>query len=876
MAFTPDTLHVAVDTIGGGSLRLHFYKTNDDEETFTAQGYFASVENRGVREGDMIVIYSSALGADGGAVVAEVAELLNGSATVTINRNFIQEFADESAIEAANVPSVLLVIRTQGQNEPGDGRGAYYKRVAGPSDVQSADGAWWERIEDQWQLDAIADATADATAAAEDHATAAASSATAASGSATAASGSATAAAGSASAASDSADEAAATVSSFVARVPLDLRDFGAEGSDDPDALVDETTEIHAALTQALAEGRELFVPGAHYLMEQFSHTGAFKVFLQGDPANRPVLHPTQAMADAAGSAGRLLQFTNGTYTGNDITLALPGDASGDIAPFQQRIKLADVSALAPGMMLQLTSDQLWYYDHRDTMVRGEIHLIAKVHASTSEVEIDDYTRDRYLPSLGHVVNVRAWVPDEFVMNNVVISYPEPADGTANTTALIVDRAMNPRFSDIIIENCTGTGILNSRSWRARYDNVDLRDIGRENGTGSIGYGIHDASTYGTHVTGLKTRGMRRSIDFDSLSSATIQAPARDIIVEGFHITGGGTDFQGNTFFPGADAVPNYGIGGHGPIEGMIIRDGYISDVQTGVNIRNRNTEIRNVKFQGRITHCVHATFGAGLVVAGCTYMRDDYPNKIPSSTAYDTNYYERMPDAFVRFGISTGTGDWNWDAPVEISGNTAHGLQDAFILFGENGTKDITNLYVRDNVAVVGLPSGGDFRFFEVSDAGGLVRVNGCWLDAGSNRVVNYGGGLPRMFPTLTNMSMGLRSVAGLDGAVQIGPRQWRFRIDDDEAIRIRNAAMQGERVAVKLVSHAGNGYGNFLVAPSSAALVDIGGIGSDIAGSASADTLLGTGGTDGSLNIGLTGAGDLYIENRTGTGRRFDLGLC
>lgn len=56
MAFTPGTLHLSVDTIGGGSLRIHFYETTDNVPTLTVSGYLVSVAQRGVRTGDMIVI----------------------------------------------------------------------------------------------------------------------------------------------------------------------------------------------------------------------------------------------------------------------------------------------------------------------------------------------------------------------------------------------------------------------------------------------------------------------------------------------------------------------------------------------------------------------------------------------------------------------------------------------------------------------------------------------------------------------------------------------------------------------------------------------------------------------------------------------------
>lgn len=152
MAFDRKKLSLSVDTIGGGSIRLHFYTTDDSEETVTTAGYFANVARRGVRAGDLIVVYSTAGGQNGGTFLTEVTGVASGTgdASVTINRNFLQEYANVAAVEGARIPSMVVVIRTQGYTFPGDGSGSAYKRVASEpahsGKIQSADGGWWEEV----------------------------------------------------------------------------------------------------------------------------------------------------------------------------------------------------------------------------------------------------------------------------------------------------------------------------------------------------------------------------------------------------------------------------------------------------------------------------------------------------------------------------------------------------------------------------------------------------------------------------------------------------------------------------------------------------------------------------------------------------------
>lgn len=56
------------------------------------------------------------------------------------------------ALAAADVPASVQIIRLLSGAVDGDGRGATYQRVAGPSDIQSVDGAWWQRRPDLFEV----------------------------------------------------------------------------------------------------------------------------------------------------------------------------------------------------------------------------------------------------------------------------------------------------------------------------------------------------------------------------------------------------------------------------------------------------------------------------------------------------------------------------------------------------------------------------------------------------------------------------------------------------------------------------------------------------------------------------------------------------
>ncbi|WP_134100003.1 hypothetical protein [Neorhizobium sp. R1-B] len=68
---------------------------------------------------------------------------------------------------------------------------------------------------------------------------------------------------------------------------------------------------------------------------------------------------------------------------------------TASITPGQKRITLSDTSLLAAGMMIEIVSNQLWYYDSRGIDTCGELHEIARIVSST-QIEVWDFTRDLY------------------------------------------------------------------------------------------------------------------------------------------------------------------------------------------------------------------------------------------------------------------------------------------------------------------------------------------------------------------------------------------------------------------------------------------------------------------------------------------------
>lgn len=632
------------------------------------------------------------------------------------------------------------------------------------------------------------------------------------------------------------------SVRSRLAKLPIDIRDYGVTGNDNEGSLVDETSEMNTAIAAALAEERELYIPGTNYLMSGLSLSSSFnRLVLRGDVVNRPVIHMLQASANAGSS---ILSATTVTTVSVTVT--------ADILTGQQIITVASTTGLAAGMMLRLTSTMLWYYDHRDQYYKGEVHLITRIIDST-HLEIHGQTWDTYDISVETVTAV-AFTPRRFAMSDVHLKGKEPA--TAVATVLLQARGLYmPEFDNIKLEHASSTGIQLGHCWHAKLRGIEVQRIGRES---SVGYGISDLSSVGSLIDGLVSRGCRRAVDFSSFTGTTLGAPTRNNTVTNFDVSGGGVEGYGGAAFEPAGAVPSFGVGTHGPAENSVFKHGKITNIGNGITVRGRNTIIHDVHFAGKMAACIQATYGSGLRVSDCTVDYTDYPNKsADTAVSGDTTL---QPNYFLQFGGGS-TNDWTYAGASIIQGTKATGLRLGFIKFGSDN--DVSQLVCQDNVVLARPGSADTFNFYDASDP---VNVSASKLGPNHlNRLTGAGA----VVYYHANVNVGYYS--GTLSAVEIGNRLFRTNITDDDFSVIRFATLPGSRVIVTLSSDDGTVRGVFQIIPQSATFAAFGTLGSNVEFLATVPT--GTTGTDGKVSLHLTASGALYIENRRGATVKADV---
>lgn len=87
MTYQPRNFGLQFDSIGGGLMRVAFYKSLDPIETVLGAGYFVDAERRGGRVGDLIIVYDEVV--FGHFVLAITAISATGAATVTWREDFL-------------------------------------------------------------------------------------------------------------------------------------------------------------------------------------------------------------------------------------------------------------------------------------------------------------------------------------------------------------------------------------------------------------------------------------------------------------------------------------------------------------------------------------------------------------------------------------------------------------------------------------------------------------------------------------------------------------------------------------------------------------------------------------------------------------------
>lgn len=588
----------------------------------------------------------------------------------------------------------------------------------------------------------------------------------------------------------------------------ISIKDFGAVG----DGVTNDSQSIKNAINSKLP----LFAPYGNYLCEGVSFNDIAGVDIEGD-----IKRPTFTMPKAAADTGAdMFKFL--TTDIRSATLATR------IIPNQSYIDFVSASTISVGDTIQVVSSNFWKYDPRGLYYAGEIHRVTRVDGN--RVYIADFTRDTY--ELAAIQSVQVWTPSTINISNIIIDIPLAAHGQS-TVGIHHDGGLNDSFHNVTVKGATFCGILTSRSIDTQITNIHGEDIGYPDANG---YVVQDRGGLGTRMSGISSVSSRKLFDASSNSGAN-SSVCRDWSIDDFDVKGGGR------YYPvAADTEQNYGIGTHGSSDNGRISNGTIADTFIGINPRGRNLTVDNVTFKGRVNTCFEGTFGAGLTVNNCKGDGDI--------------------GTFITLSNPSGTGDWDFSLPVDITGNTVNGLKTAFVNFAGPRT-NIINFYARNNRALSNNTSGDACVMFKCVNqylSKSALDNNLIRADVGFISPIMYSSGL----------SIGYHET-DKECSVYMGGNTHAVTVLNNTVARIpRFARNNGSRPIVTVAADSG-GFAVFVMRPANATLTPVSSSISGFEGNADGASLTGTTGTSGVQTFALDSSGNLYIENRTGSTKNY-----
>ncbi len=130
MAFNPIRFSLAVDTIGGQSIRIYFYRSQDAQELVYGAGYFTDIAKHGAQVNDIIIVSDlqnvgvtyntvvSAIDSHGNATVVAPPEIATVEALVQEAlgyRNEAEGFAGAAAGSATAAQEILDDVEAEGR-----------------------------------------------------------------------------------------------------------------------------------------------------------------------------------------------------------------------------------------------------------------------------------------------------------------------------------------------------------------------------------------------------------------------------------------------------------------------------------------------------------------------------------------------------------------------------------------------------------------------------------------------------------------------------------------------------------------------------------------------------------------------------------------
>ncbi|WP_370221685.1 hypothetical protein [Cytobacillus sp.] len=271
--------------------------------------------------------------------------------------------------------------------------------------------------------------------------------------------------------------------------------------------------------------------------------------------------------------------------------------AAEDVTKGNLSIVAESAADAHPGDIIELKSDKLWHWDHRNSLTKGEIHTVKSVSGKT--IFLSSKTNDSYSISKNEKVTIKLYSPKTIHMENIRFSYSKPA----KNTAIVIEPAIDSTFKNLNISKAKQTGIkliknINARVEKSFFSLHTDREI-------AMGYGFQDYGGRGTSISNSTFEKVRRGVDFSG------DIPSRF-----------GRAENNRAYGPekGTLAAGNSGFGTHSTAEYITFESNYAENFDYHFVSRGNHITFKKNSGTGNARAFLHVTHGNNVTLENNSY----------------------------------------------------------------------------------------------------------------------------------------------------------------------------------------------------------------------------------------------------------------
>lgn len=366
---------------------------------------------------------------------------------------------------------------------------------------------------------------------------------------------------------------------------------------------------------------------------------------------------------------------------------------SQNITVNDNHVTVANGANINAGDLILVKSSRSWFYDPRPESTDARVSQLHLVDGREGNVLFlrDGFHEGYDLASESVTVDVVS--PIQFDIRNVEVELTKAVlNSTQNQIGIILDYVKDSSIREFAVTNAQAAGV----SVRHSY-NVKVSD-GTVHGSNYYfsGYGAQSVGSSFAIFDRIEVSNARRGVDISGFQIVSSFCTVRNC-----SMTGSGRNSYGEVYGwnpDGSLGAAVYGFGTHGPATHTVFEGNQVTNVHSALLTRGKNTVIRDNDIYGSIKEAViDLAFGENIVVEDNTYN--------PNTTAQGINFSAaaRAKQAEVFFRVQNSAAiNRNSRSFIEVTGNTAKGLNKAFFLFTGGSSSPVIptqgNVVIEDN----------------------------------------------------------------------------------------------------------------------------------------------------------------------------------